>query len=516
MSKDLFKSEVQNLMRETGWSEKEATENLLAAVNRVRDQGEPEDAPDSPPSIRKGYRAAVRPVTEGVSEALGRFFQTMVPGSTKQFNQPAEGMSQFAGSMLAKGAIPQTPEQAALMLLAPGISRVGTPGGGLTQNLLKDPAKRLAISTGAGAGVAAGTGGNPLTGALTGAVSQVPAELTRGVGHLLTRGTQQGIADAANLGVTLGGISDDFAGIKTPGDYLRVVTLGQEATTQASNKLNAGLELVRVGLVKEVTKRLPPLSTRASTQAGKMPGHPYSPYSSDVLMASPMEPKLTVTNVPSLAKMYPERFGKDGVGITLQEADELFRDLGGKAFEDGAMRSGVKAIDIANARANAAREIKGWVQGYSPKLATFWENLSKDYARTQAVVRVLRQPDVIDGTTGRVNMRQLQIALRDPETSKDLQGKLSTEEVTRFYNSIFRKKKGLESADEIDTQPSMPQSISDTGRTAGALRAITQIRPRQYVGENAPQPSSLESLSKWMQRGGVAAQSAAGSYVIEP
>lgn len=503
-SKDIFQEEITRLVEKTGWSREEAIENFL----RAKQSMDVEEAPaaEGEPSLRSGYQAAVQPITAAGGEAIGRLFQTMAPGSTKKFNQPAEGSSAGAGNMIAKGVVPQTPEQAVLALIAPHIARMGPSGGNLLQSLVTNPARRVGTATAVGAGVAGGTGGSPLEGALTGAVSQVPAELMRGVGHLATRGTQQGLMDATRVGNTLRGISPDFEGISTPGDFLRVVTLGQEATTQASHKLNAGLKLLEVGMSKEFTRRIPPLRSHPAERAAAMPGHPYSPHMPEAQMSPVSQPKANATNVPSLAKMFPESFGRTDTGITVQEVDKLFRHLGEQAFEDGALRAGVKALDIAHARSNAAKEIASWIQGYSPKLAKFWEGLNTDYARTQAVVRVLRQPDIIDGATGRLNMRQLQETLKIPDTSKDLQQKLSTGEVTRFYNAAFRRPRGggLEEAGATELPVKSPQSISDTGRTAGVLRALTQIRPARYVGENAPQPSSLQSLSTWAQRGGLA------------
>ena len=211
--------------------------------------------------------------------------------------------------------------------------------------------------------------------------------------------------------------------------------------------------------------------------------------------------------------MFPERFGPTGTrGITIDEVDALFRNLGSQAFEDGALRAGVKPLEIANARANAAKEIAAWVQGYSPKLAKFWEGLNTDYARTQAIVRVLRTPTTISDKTGKLDMQAVQQNLKDPLIAKDLQDKLTPEQVRVFYNSVFRQRRGLEGATKTDWPAHVPQAVSETGKTAGLVRTLSQLRPSRYVGENAPQTPTLESLAKWVQRGGVAASSAVGGY----
>lgn len=424
-------------------------------VQRSRDESKPLST-----VIREGYAHLVAGPTAGLSEGAGRFFQSSLlnpenwtlRGVPRTLGEPAEGGFKAAGDVVAKAAIPQTPEALALTAALGPIARVGSaPGRVLAEAPIRALLTRLGMAGAVGGGAAALTGGDFASGAMQGVTGQGVGEVARatqalyGIGrNVITRRSQLGEA-RRNAEAAVEGILADVPGLTHPAS-------GLPATRLRGN--DASQWLADVGQRTRGQAALSATFQRADDEIVKVMGNTPVTLSGSSLGI----PSMTITKIPPVGAPMPGQAGPAPIQVGIKEALnelKLARRAAAKAppGADGwAVRQNAEQME---------REILNAVTLKDPAVASMYQAEAGKYWRGMRVLEALDESGAFAGPVQR--------------------GAGATFDATKFLDYLFKNRETL----GPDALPNTWRSLLQGARMGGRPVTIDVGGERLYFGGGA-------------------------------
>lgn len=395
------------------------------------------------------------------------------------------GVPQEGAKNISEFVIPGSPAEAGMQVGLMAMPGVGQAAKLAPKVLEKSPIARSLVQRGirsalpaVGGAVGAASGDQPVApaagkglmlGAGGEATSAVVENIVRGVGRSTGTNRVERL-DAARLGAAISDAVKEFGQPKTTEDIyqLAVRSHGKTALDQARDtaleEISTGMKnrqasIGRSRLVKEGTGRTqPPVSPApVDVATGKAAQRP--PFVGPPPPPPPTGGMGTPTGAPPVRSV-----GTDAIAVpslqqeagqslfTLKEATGWLTRLGDEGWlMSRKLKEGLPALDARGLRQQARNEIIAALEKEMPGAGTKFDQAQKHYSKGLTILEVLNKPGVI--ADGRLNINALRDVLKSPanqrETfSQQMERRLTPDDVSRFYRSIFRG--GPQSARDVE------------------------------------------------------------------